>query len=272
MNVRQVYLIKERMTNVALSHDLSLAILQSDFDRLETKWGKALWSHAEKCRSIMESKLLTPQGSKHEVQKEIDKLLKLVAEEDNLISSIAKAVEEIDGAIMNALAVALGKNRVMSDTDRLIEQLRQQEVRALWPHLQDRAEQEYKLKVANAKKFNLALGDEERKHPDIIKDQFLRACETFSENIEVNRLLVNAVMQSPVPILTDEIIQGGMELLKQSVAPDRLIQRQAALVRAEAVGIMANTLKGCVEEPWSLNLIYEPYDPVSDQERAKATA
>ena len=74
------------------------------------------------------------------------------------------------------------------------------------------------------------MSDEERQKPNVILDSVFRACENFNENPEASRLIINAALESPVPLLPQEDINQIMDKLRQAICPDEIANQQAALL------------------------------------------
>lgn len=273
MKTKQLRLTKERMTRQALEHGQPEATIAVDLQNLQ-RWEDLAMAHAQRCRAINENPDLTPTGRAKQIEAEVAKMARQLAGEEATLDAIQRGITAIDGDIVNAVSKALGRNRVQDSTALLLDHLQMQEVRQLWRHQQAQAEADHAARLKSQSQYKLAISDEERQPPNVIKAAFMAACRDFrSDDADIqgiNRLLVTAALKSPVPLLPKEIVDQGMGLLKANVCREQLQAKEAAVVRADCVVTMIRSLEDVVRNPLSLAAFNEQHVPLSDQERMAA--
>jgi hypothetical protein len=263
---------KQRVNNEALRQgqtpESTLSVL------LEVdEWDKALIQYHSRYNEIQASPRLTRQGKSEEVVVEQNKLLKQLAASESILEQIENNIQALDGAMTNDIVAALGDNRTLDPTAALVEYLKMQETRSLWMYQQPRAEEEHAKVLRGFQSMKIPVSDNERTPPNVIKDALMEASSSLKGDKGINensRLIVNAVLKSPVPLLDSETITQAKELIKQNVCAEKLATRAAATCRADCLGIMFHGLEDQIRNPARIAVQQSDYVPVSDQDRQSA--
>lgn len=264
--------IRERLNNLAMEFELPLSVIQNELEWLGRE-EESLLQLGKKVESINKNEKLSFVGKKDEVDEAIQAQIKRLAGHESKIAGFDKFIADVDGEVKNILARAKGRTIVRDLAESMLHELRLQEIRRLLIEKQKDAREELDARIARAKKFELPLSDEERTLRNVAFDHALAAAQNYNADTDRAKLMLVAVEDSPVAMITaDEQAQVDQTLAGQ-VAQPRLEAQKAARLRKAATELILSQLEKLSRQP---ELVVEARQqdqpPLSDQERALIAA
>lgn len=267
--MKRISNLVQKLKNLLIEKNLPSRTLQTEFNLLD-RTESDLLTYSGQCLGIQSSSKFSNSGKKEEIDSLMKKELKKLAELDNKSAEISQGIKTIEGTIINKIAVAKGKARVIDATAIMLEHFQQIEVRQQIDRQQDKAEKAHNAKLEKTKSMKFSLSDQERRTPNIAEQTYLSACESFPSNNDRNRLIINAIENSPIEILPGETIKKGNDLLALSVCPEQISLKGQAMARLEALDIIQTDFEGMIRSPLTITPTPQFIPTMSDQGRAAA--
>ncbi|ADW18820.1 hypothetical protein Despr_2684 [Desulfobulbus propionicus DSM 2032] len=264
--------IRERLVNLTMEFELPLSTITQELEWLD-KEETALIQLSAKCKAINSDEDKSFTGRKKAVDAAIQEQIKRLAGHESKIAAFDRFIKDVDAEIVNILSRAKGRTIVRDLTETMLYELRLQEIRRLLIEKQKDAREELDARIARAKKFELPLSDEERTLQNVALSHALAAAQSYNADTDRAKLMLVAVEDSPVAMITaDEQAQVDQTLAGQ-VAQPRLEAQKAARLRKAATELILSQLEKLSRQP---ELVVEARQqdqpPLSDQQRALLAA